>query len=216
MPAIIATDTPNPLSIEDRRLADNGLNDENRLWLRYSPAGFHITDFVAFMRSPYKAPAKRHPAIKRHADDFNEDPKQALLAYNNSRESDRVCPVCYTWFRVGENPFENPDNFEQFIHRPYRQVDEGIDYMKQRTGRCGPVCDEVYLHCSKTRIDRRLRQICTEATLRRSSSWRRIKFWRKVPTPPEGIAVMVANNHEQEAGTRIVFIRKEMLQRSLV
>ncbi|KAH9216181.1 hypothetical protein DL95DRAFT_460468 [Leptodontidium sp. 2 PMI_412] len=97
----------------------DGLDDDMRLWVRRSPAGFHITDVARFMNSPYTAPNVRNRTYTRGVlDDYNPDPRRAIDAYNKSREDDRICPACHTWFRVGEKVFESPDNFQEFCQRP--------------------------------------------------------------------------------------------------
>jgi hypothetical protein len=63
----------------------------------------------------------------------------------------------------------------------------------------------------RPRSDKRIRQICDEATQRRGCGWRKILFLRKIPVPPEGIAVLPANAVDQQAGTKIVFQARDVL-----
>ncbi|KAG4438603.1 hypothetical protein IFR05_005927 [Cadophora sp. M221] len=118
---------------EDVPNFDDGLDVDMRLWLRRSPAGFHITDVARFMTSPYKAPMMMNTMYTRRvADDFNSDPRRAIDGYNRSRTEDRICRACHTWFRVGEKVFENPVNFQEFCRRPsppHQFPDDVIPYI---------------------------------------------------------------------------------------
>jgi hypothetical protein len=40
-----------------------------------------------------------------------------LLIYNKSRDTDRVCPACLRWYRVGE-AFKSYSTLEEFTARP--------------------------------------------------------------------------------------------------
>ena len=40
-----------------------------------------------------------------------------LLIYNKSRDTDRVCPACLRWYRVGEG-FKSYSSLEEFTARP--------------------------------------------------------------------------------------------------
>jgi hypothetical protein len=40
-----------------------------------------------------------------------------LFIYNKSRDTDRICPACFRWYRVGEG-FKSYSNLDEFITRP--------------------------------------------------------------------------------------------------
>lgn len=48
----------------------------------------------------------------------NDDPLIAVTAFNKSRDEERVCKACFTWFRRGEHVFRNPGRFDDFQGRP--------------------------------------------------------------------------------------------------
>lgn len=189
---------------------DDGLNHTNRLFLRRSPAGFHITNVPRFMQSPLCPPPGQLLSQRKYVDDHNTDPLRAVTGFNLSRVNDRICKACFTWFRVGEHVFQNPDNFNAFHQRPPTPLQtpkEMLPYIQiQMDGYCGPVCHKVM---KRARSDKRIRQICEEANTGHGCGWRRILFRRKIPVPPEGFAVLPANEVDQQAGIKIVFLTKD-------
>ncbi|KAL2065430.1 hypothetical protein VTL71DRAFT_3100 [Oculimacula yallundae] len=209
-PAVPARSTmPSDPTDSTEPLDANGLNHEQRKYLRHTAAGFIVTNFALFVRSPYVPPPRRAfvrvPAMK-YDDDFHEDQEIALAGFNKSRPYDRICPACFTWFRIGENVFNNPENFKEFFERQHRGPDSAIDTEIQRVGCCGPVCKKVIINCRRENKKRTLKRICREATLRRGSKWRRLNVWRKVPTPPPGVQVRPADDIDKSRGIMIIFV----------
>ncbi|KAK0112251.1 hypothetical protein ONS96_001500 [Cadophora gregata f. sp. sojae] len=205
-------------SVANTQMAGNapnngdGLDGATRLFLRRSPAGFHITDVSRFMQSTVKPPPSQNFTLRRCAEDDNDIPRNAVYGFNISRDNERICKACFTWFRVGEHVFRNPDHFTAFRQRPpvpYPFPEEMQPYIHmQMRGFCGPVCQRV---AKRRRSDRSIRRICKEANKHRSYGWRRTFDRREVPVPPPGIAVLPANEVDRQAGMKIVFVASEML-----
>ncbi|KAK0111276.1 hypothetical protein ONS95_001648 [Cadophora gregata] len=111
-------------SVANTQMAGNapnngdGLDGATRLFLRRSPAGFHITDVSRFMQSTVKPPPSQNFTLRRCAEDDNDIPRNAVYGFNISRDNERICKACFTWFRVGEHVFRNPDHFTAFRQRP--------------------------------------------------------------------------------------------------
>ncbi|CZT51019.1 uncharacterized protein RSE6_12101 [Rhynchosporium secalis] len=203
----------------------NGLDNHTRKWLRYGPAGFTIIDFAAFMKSGYAAKADRHhnylvkhgvlPEVRYDVDDRADDqPEVALAGYNMSRSYDKVCPICYTWFHVGENVFATPDDFRKFRERSSENWASEKILDIQREGRCGLVCErvvnyarEVNRYANTRDYWRRVERVCKETTRRRRSGWRKcIPPWiSKIPTVPEGVEVHPAPKIDRQRRIKIVF-----------
>jgi hypothetical protein len=75
-----------------------------------------------------------------------------LLIYNKSRDTDRVCPACLRWYRVGE-AFKSYSGLDEFTARPVlaqpeveqevateQEVESPFPTLKHGLANCGYSC----------------------------------------------------------------------------
>ncbi|KAI4195630.1 MAG: hypothetical protein LQ350_007101 [Teloschistes chrysophthalmus] len=94
-----------------------------------SPVGYHITQLRPFLQSPHRVEASTNPVRRQWAtpEGANRLPvafpptpsaieSRNLMIYNKSRDTDRICPSCRRWYKVGESE-QRYDSFAEFLHR---------------------------------------------------------------------------------------------------
>jgi len=132
-------------------------------FLYSSPAGFHLRDFNAFIRSGLFSPVsnsqeRSHWATEENATlisrMFCTSPEGAtplsiqganILVYNKSRDNDRICPACLRWYRVGEG-FRSYSSLEEFRARPVLvqpEIEKDLATEQDLSGICTRECFKV-------------------------------------------------------------------------
>ncbi len=103
----------------------------NPSYVSQSSVGFHITDPQTWIRTSHLAPVsqdpdRRHWTTQEGADQitqmFPHTPAGIvslnLFIYNKSRDTDRICPSCRRWYKVGESEHRY-ESFDEFLRRDY-------------------------------------------------------------------------------------------------
>jgi len=120
-----------------------------------SPVGFHVTDPQIWIQTSHLAPVshdpdRRHWATQEGADQvtqmFPHTPAGIvslnLLIYNKSRDTDRICPSCRRWYKVGESEHRY-ESFDEFLHRDYSSLPAiGTEQREEQSlsGICSQAC----------------------------------------------------------------------------
>ena len=130
-------------------------------YLYHSPVGFHVRDVSTFLSSSSPAPVSKHPdraewasqplssnlqQLRQHltqvpsgVDTFN------LLAYNKSRDTDRVCPSCRRWYSVTEPEckYASYDEFTSRGHGDNGEVSREQSEEQDLSGICCKACMDI-------------------------------------------------------------------------
>ncbi|KZV98975.1 hypothetical protein EXIGLDRAFT_266118 [Exidia glandulosa HHB12029] len=109
-------------------------------FLKRSPAGLIVADVPAFLASQHADPVSSHPSRRRWltpgedlAELFAAQPTfGSILVFNKTRDVQRICPICYRLYAVGEGVVGlDPD-----------VVEEGSKFFEEQegTGICSSTC----------------------------------------------------------------------------
>jgi hypothetical protein len=122
-------------------------------YLTVSPVGYHVVDILSFFRSTHKATISQDPQKRRWASaDVAQQldivfPHTAtgiaeanLLVYNKSRDTDRICPSCRRWYRVGEKVGPRLPFPEFLVRHDMPQVEEEARVEQDLSGICSREC----------------------------------------------------------------------------
>jgi len=120
-----------------------------------SAVGFHITDPQTWIQTSHLAPVshdpdRRHWATQEGADQITQMFPHTLAGivslnlsiYNKSRDTDRICPSCRRWYKVGESEHRY-ESFEEFLRREYSSspaIDSEQREEQSLSGICSQLC----------------------------------------------------------------------------
>ena len=137
------------------------MNDDSAVpsYLSASPVGYHVMDILPFFRSPYKAPVSEDPekrmwaslgAGQQLASMFPHNAagiaEANLLVYNKSRDTDRICPSCRRWYRVGEKVGTRLPFKEFLVRQDVPQAEKEARVEQDLSGICSRECMRLMTH----------------------------------------------------------------------